>query len=201
MWDLAHTEALRIDPGAVLNYVSASPVGYHAGVAYSGPLTGSLELDFEFMRPDGRDISIYFEDAGPDSTLATSSINHKAPPGGAEEYEDRLQRAPEKQRQLKAFKLSPRDAVARTWDDTQAYARKNGLQASQVLPRITMSKTKEGHAAWEVDYWYRPPTDSISLSQIFDVSGSVVYFTVDGETGEIVRRDYQTIEPTRTPSP
>jgi hypothetical protein len=192
---------LRIDPGAVLSYVSASPVGYFAGVAYSGPLTGSLELSFEFVRPDGRDLSIDFEDADPASTLTTGSIHDTPSADGKARYQDKLQTAPEKQRQLKSYKLSPRDAVTLTWGDAQEYARKNGLQASQVLPLIIIRKTEEGHVAWDVDYWYKPPKKSISLSEIFDVSGSVVYFTVDGETGEIIRREYQTIEPTRTPSP
>ena len=201
IWDVAHNEALRIDPGAVLSYVRASSVGSHGGVAYSGPLTGSLELNFEFARPDGRDIAIYFEDADPASTLTSSTIHDTVQPDDDFRYQEALQSSPEKQRRLKSYKLSPRDAVARTWDDAQEYARKNGLPGSQVLPHITMNKTKDGHAAWDVGYWYEPPKKSISLSEIFDVSGGVVYYTVDGETGEIVRREYQTIEPTRTPSP
>ncbi|MDQ5825383.1 MAG: hypothetical protein M3441_14415 [Chloroflexota bacterium] len=200
IWDVAHDEALRIDPGAILVYVSASPVGYIAGVAYSGPLTGSLEMSFEFIRPDGRSISIDFEDADPASTLTIRSGHDEASPEGEARYQDGLLTAPEKQRRIESYKLSPRDAVALTWDDALEYARKHGLLPGHVLPLITSSRTKEGRSVWEVNYWYKLPTNSISLREIFDVSDGVVYFIVDGETGEILRRDYQTIDPTRTPS-
>ena len=202
LWDVAQKKVMSIDSEAILRYVRAAPVGYFAGVPYPGPDTGSLEMSFEYVRPDGRDISIQFEDADPESTLSTRSFNDEPSPDYEWRYLDSRESLPEMERRLRAYKLSPRDAVAHTWDDAQAYAKKNGLQPEHVLPLVTTTRTKEGHSAWSVDYWYKLPRESFSLSELFEMGGGgVVYFTVDGETGEIVRQEYQTIEPTHTPSP
>jgi hypothetical protein len=71
MLALADRAAAEIDSSAVFDYggVSASYAGWHEGVLYSGPLTGSLEFSFSYQRPNGGSFDIEFEDAAPQSTL------------------------------------------------------------------------------------------------------------------------------------
>jgi hypothetical protein len=201
MWDVAQKEVTRVDKDAVLNYVAAAPVGYHAGLPYSGPVTGTLLVSFDYFLPDGNNISVDVEDADPASTVTSSPRGDRPSPGGQVMYKDRQNDLPNKERMLKSLNLTPRDAVARTWADAQEYGVNNGLMPEHILPLVSVSRALSGTVQWSVDYWYKPPRNSISLSGVFDVSGGVVSYSVDDQTGEIVRTEYKTIEPTPAPNP
>jgi hypothetical protein len=199
MLALAQQEAKKIDPDAVLSDVSASTPGYLAGLAYPGPATGGIDVTFEFRRPTKQRLSIEFEDSNPQGTLDINIDDYVS------EYDQLYTLAQEREKDLldmlAAFKLSPRDAIAKTWDDSREYAQKNGVSVDQVLPMILIGPTKDGVPRWRVDYRYHKKRSSIALGEIFDLSGEIVDYTVDGVTGEITEADYQTVSPTPTTAP
>jgi hypothetical protein len=199
VWDVARKEATRIDKDAVLSYVDASTVGKIAGVAYSGPVTGSLKVTITYVRPNGDDITVDVEDADPASTVQTAFHNISSVSDGPKRYQDIKDRSTDFEQLLRSYKLTPRDAVSKTWDDVQKYAIVKGLQPDHVLPLITTGRSKTDVPIWKVDYWYELPKSSVSLGEIFDLPPAVAYYTVDGLTGEVLKIEHQTIEPTITP--
>ena len=199
---VAQEEARRVDKDAVFSHAVIATVGYVAGVEYSGPTTESLEVSFDFVRPTGKRISIYVEDADPRSTVR-KYIDDVSRPEEYEKavYQDKKAREQERIDLLLAYKLTPRDAVARTWQDSQDYARKNGLAVNHVLPLISTVKSKSGTPTYSLDYWYHESRSTISLSGIFDIGDPVVSYVVDGLTGEIISTEYSVIPPAPTGTP
>ena len=199
---VAQEEARRIDKDVVLSHVQVSTVGFTGGAAYSGPTTGSLQLSFDFYRPTGKRISIDVEDADPRSTVEKYVDDISTP----EDYEGATYQNMRKEEQdrialLLSYKLTPRDAVAKTWKDSQDYARKNGLATEHVLPLISPGRSESGTPIWELNYWYQEGRATISLGSIFDIGDPVVSYVVDGVTGEIISSEYGVVPPRPTVAP
>jgi hypothetical protein len=202
MFEIAQAEAKKIDTDAVLDSLNANTPGYLTGVAYTGPIIGSIEVTFEFRRPTGAYIDVTFEDADPSGTLDVNVDTYESEDADRTWiYKNAQSREGSYIAQLKQYKLSIRDAVAKTWDDAREYARKSGVSEKQVLPFISTGQAKDGNPIWNVDYRYKENRESISLGDIFDLGDEIVEYTVDGLTGEITKADYQTISPTPTTAP
>jgi hypothetical protein len=198
----AEQEADKIDKHALFGFgptISARPPGWYDNVLYAGPLTGSLELKFEYYRPKGGSFSIYFEDAAPQDTLDTFVSEYGQPNPDTSFDEDF-------RRRLAQVKISPREALAITWNEAQTEAEKTGIQGATLEPLITFS---DEILSWHVYYGLRQPTPLSSQggqqatsmpAPATTTSELFMWFVVDAATGQITQRDYS-MAATPTPSP
>src|SRR3954447_22643569 len=124
----AFQEAAKIDKQAALQDVEADTPGTFHNIAYAGPVTGSLQVRFSFYRPNGDSFWIDFEDGDPARTQFVYPGEGRGSSGGQTNYRT-AQSADQTYRQnVQSVKLSPRDAVERTWNLARTEADRHGLQ-------------------------------------------------------------------------
>lgn len=209
MLALAEQEAANIDKDAIFSHgaaVRAAPPGRYEDITYPGPLTGSLELSFDYQRPNGGRFTIYFEDAAPQNTLRNIISDYVPSETGRAAFNpehDARQR-----RILSQVKISPREALALTWSEAQAEAEKSGIQGATLDPLIIFDAR---YVLWSISYWLRRPAPTSSQggqqatpmpTPATPTSELLMGFVVDAATGEITRRDYfMFATPTPIPSP
>lgn len=220
MLALADRAAAEIHSGAVFDYggVSASYAGWQEGALYTGPLTGGLKLSVSYQRPDGGTFDIELEDAAPQSTLrkltqfagrSELGVDDAYPEFGIA-YRDQLSRV----------KISPREAVAITWNQAQAEVAKSGIQGVSLDPLVNFN---HWDAEWSIGYWLeRPvptpgpqqgkevapvaPTPTRGLTSLFDPTAPapdlLMGFDVDAVNGQITKVHYFMFpRATESPSP
>lgn len=207
MLALADQEAAKIDRDAVFSLgpsVSAEPPGTFDNIAYSGPLTGSLRLGFNYDRPNGGIFSINFEDAAPQNTLSRFTRLSEPSATGASEFNRAF--GEDYRRQLSKVGISPREAVSLTWREAQIEAQKSMLKTLRLEPVVMFS---HWHVKWTVDYKLKAvtvqvpqgspmaPTPTMGLPNLGSLFGPnnkptdfLMGFDVDATTGKITQRYY-----------
>ncbi|MEO8285883.1 MAG: hypothetical protein ABI670_05570 [Chloroflexota bacterium] len=192
MLALAREEAAKADKEAIPGeiFVQAAPAGdsslkYETFTGY----TGSLTLSFQYISSSGSETYIEFEDANPAATITHYNSDEHA----AKTY--LYSRANKRQTQIAdgiaSIKISPRQAMERTWQAAQEEARAAGLTGVTVVPSvISLWIEQDGSASWFVQYTGKDltrPTPTSAETRFHDAEFST-HMTVSAVTGEITGR-------------
>lgn len=207
---LAQQNESNVHKDRVLQGVHAQPPGQWYGVKYPGPITGSLEVSFDYDAPSALFAWVRFEDASPTSTLSTYFDPYSDGQHGdstynlAREYESKVRAAVAK------VKLSPREALAVTWPDAVKSAAQVGakMEETQILVQLWCGDPDK--PLWWIIYSpTKADTKAEEPGDIFGrfagTSDSMIYFEVNAQTGQIVRfevgHNVITAPPSPTPKP
>lgn len=185
MLAIAEREAYKIDKDALLDYtLSANTFRYPS----TWVLTDSMEITFTFWRPLGDEIDVTFEDAAPASTLKISAGSASFRTMGQGIYDLLLRGKQGAEKNSEQIKLSPRQAVEKTWSEATNYAKEQGITNPAIKPvLVTCGPGKP--VLWNIDYMItdsREPTPDPSKSYL----GLNAIYDVDAQTGEIITREY-----------
>jgi hypothetical protein len=210
---LAEENKHKIHKDAVLDDVSAEPVGSFEGITYTNPTTGSLEVTFEYDAPSTLFAWVRFEDAGPASTLSHTRYPYEDKLNGESSFEWSKSREPELRKAVGKVKLTPRDALALTWSDATRYAPRLGNKVEQMRPSIRLNylDKEDPKPFWAVVYWpaggkpkMEKPGDLGGIFGNLDaVTSKWMLFEIDAQTGKILTLEVgnEEIIPRSTPTP
>lgn len=212
---LADREAARIDKDAALTFTAlhAKAPGTLSSdyIKYSGPLTGSIRVSLEYIRPNGASFTLELEDAAPEQTLVVYSDDPEDAQWAKESYRPQFSKA--FRAGLSQMKIAPRDAVRLTWDEAQAEAQKTHLKEFSLEPWLLFAPTYDQRVGvWMVFYELKepkPPPDGNKTPTAVPTAdphrvntplGELMNFDIDPFTGEILNRNYAMF-PRGTPTP
>lgn len=193
-WDtiLATAEGAtyKIDKDALLDTIGAGIPDY--GAAWT--LTNSLEVTFSFWRPIGDAIHVTLEDAAPTSTLNIDAEPKGNRGIGADRYRNLSLHKQELDNGLGQIKLSPREAVEKTWAEVNNYARQQGITNPHPKPTFITVNLFGKPVAWRITYAIadpRVPTPDSKSESTKIYPKLVATYSVNTQTGEISNREYR----------
>lgn len=210
---LAQQNEPNIHKDRVLKGVYAQPPGTFHGIKYTGPVTGSLEVTFEYDAPSSLFAWVRFEDASPASTLETTRYHYEDKLNDDWSYNYSKEREPDIRAAIANVKIAPREALALTWADAVKSAPQLGMTVEDMDPAVHLRFYDPDNPVWEIIYWptkvgekVKEPEDA--FSSLMDPDSTLtwwLFFGVDAQTGRIVQFEVGDkviiAPPTRTPKP
>jgi hypothetical protein len=183
----ANGKAKEIDKDALLNtsYIAAYPVDWPTTSAISS-YTTTLEVSFDYSTPSGNLISIRLQDAAPTSTITSRVADNMT------FYDSDRQNQLRTETMINSVRLSPRDAIKRTWEEVHGYGQKLGLRDIRITPVLFLETYEGNPLRWRIEYAVKDaaqPTPDVGAKTIY--LNLVAHFLVDAQTGEILKRTFE----------
>jgi hypothetical protein len=188
---VADQAALKVDKDALLESVTAWPAARDKA---TWTYTKTLEVTLGYVRPNGSSVDVIFLDTDPSSTIKVLSYDSGMSDFGL--YEP-VQKIFQRNREaLQAARVSPREVIQQTWAEADAHAQSLGLR---IYPIVGLDPGDYSH--WNVTYWplsgLATPVPSLTQQFVLNYSSS---FKVNSQTGIILDRENQFLQPTVTPA-
>lgn len=187
MLSIAEREATKIDKDALLrSIVYASPPDRTLPSSY----TSTLQLVFDYRTPSSRDIHISFQDSNPTLSLKIDIEDRGKTDTRDAIYE--LAQLAQNAKTLTGVRVTPREAVERTWSEVVEYARRESIPNPDISILAYIVTNRNEPLAWQVGYGItdtNQSTPDLNQNPIIFEGNLRAEFSVDAQTGVIIRRE------------